>query len=218
MVRAMVAAYGHKLFAVTLDNIKKLDATHLIDHLNKICTGLFQEATSVEEAVFILVKSLLREHLPQNGKVFLETTNSTNMTELRQVMDAWLSTRAPGDMTKVPGASSHNGSHSGSNSHNNSKQDRGHKDTHGKTDKHEGDRPTCTVCGKYDHKTETCWYKSGSGSNNFSSAPRPVTCFICKQDGHKSHDCPQKGKGPGEEHQEGVQQLQCQEGWCGVAK
>ncbi len=28
MVGATVAAYGHKLFAVTLDNIKKLDATH----------------------------------------------------------------------------------------------------------------------------------------------------------------------------------------------
>ncbi len=106
MVGATVAVYGHQLFAVNTESLRKLNSSQVIDHLTKIVQGLFQDVNTKDDAVYVMVKALLREHLPQNGRVFLESSTNNTMEELRNVLDAWMSTRAVGDMTRVPGSSS----------------------------------------------------------------------------------------------------------------
>lgn len=86
--------------------------------------------------------------------------------------------------------SSHNGNRD-------NRQDKVRKDRVKPQDRHDVNKPSCSVCGKPGHKVEVCWYRSGNSSNNHSSAPKLITCFLCHKEGHHSHEYLEKGKGPG---------------------
>ena len=206
-VGATVAVYGHKFSALSSESIRKMDAATLMEHLHRIIHGLLQEANTVEDAEFYLTKATLQEYLPQNSQVFLETTASNNIVELREVVEAWLSTRMPSDMSRVPGGNSSNNSNGGQG---NGRQQQDRSSSNGRngnnsrygTGRRDGDRLTRTVYGRYCHKTETCWYnKSNEATNTLnmksSEQQMKVMCYTCKQEGHKSNECPQKNGGSG---------------------
>ncbi len=174
--------YGHKLFAFSTEGLKKYDAIQLYDHIGKVCKGIMRGFKTEEEASFRLIRAVLREHLPQNGKVFLEGSSIANPTELKTTLGAWMSTRAVGDFTKLPGSTVSS-----------SRSERGSKDG-GHTPK-SGSKLACEVCGKMGHKADVCWFRSGaSSSGSSSSASRTLTCFLCHKEGHRSFECPEKGK------------------------
>ncbi len=177
-----------------------MHATQIIEFLTRLLKGLLQGAKDITEAIFIMIRAVLRQYLPNSGRVFLETISISNIEDLRNGLESWLSTRVKGDFFKAQGVC-----------HNHNETRRGEKSN--KSDKHVRDgarwegRPSCTVCGKVGHKAEVCWYrgadhKEGAASPNVDqvtgSYPRPrvPVYYTCRKEGHKSPDCPSKGKAP----------------------
>ena len=101
------AVYGHKLFAFSTEGLKKYDTIQLYDQIGRVCGGVMRGVRTEEEASLRLIRAVLREHLPQNSKVFLETSSIATLAtlaELKATLRALMSTRATGDFTKLPGS------------------------------------------------------------------------------------------------------------------
>ena len=96
-------AYGRKLYAVSGESLKGMNAIQMTEHLTDIAKGVLQGAKSLEDAIFILVKMMLRHGLPHSGTVFLEGLKIDSMDELRRGLESWLSTGMEDDSSRIPG-------------------------------------------------------------------------------------------------------------------
>ncbi len=102
-VGATVTAFGKQMYEVSSDNLKAMNTVQIMEHLGKIAKGLRQDVTDLEGVHFVLVKTMLRHALPHSGIVFLEGLSIKSMEDLRRGLESWLSTRAAGDYTRIPG-------------------------------------------------------------------------------------------------------------------
>ncbi len=106
-VGATPAAFGQQVYELSAEKIKHKNAVQIMEHLKRLSDGWMQGTTTLEEAKFVIVKTMLRHCLPHNGLVFLENKNHSNLAELTESLDSWLSTRQNGDFMKAMNQQQH---------------------------------------------------------------------------------------------------------------
>ncbi len=105
------------------------------------------------------------------GRYSLEGSSIANPTELKTTLGAWMSTRAVGDFTKLPGSTVSS-----------SRSERGSKDG-GYTPK-SGSKLACELWGEMGHKADVFWFRSGAGSiSDSSSSASRIDLFSLSQGG-----------------------------------
>ncbi len=100
-----VTTYGHCIFEMSGETLKAKSADEIVDVISRNCRGLFQDAKSVEDCVFALAMAITRHVIPSEGKVFLENKTMSNLRELRDGWNEWMSGRAKGNFYRMLGGS-----------------------------------------------------------------------------------------------------------------
>ncbi len=180
--------YGHQLFELTGEALKTKSVSEVVEVIEKVCRGVLQGCSTLEECVGALAAALTRRVIPPGGKAFLEGKKLSKLEDIRDAWETWMSGRMKGNFYKVLGSSIDSGSKSfrdsGVRSQGSVSSDRG------------SFMPNCFNCGERGHRAFECRKgKSGGSSVNSRATGGVVTCFTCNKQGHRSPDCPSKRVG-----------------------
>ncbi len=85
--------YGHQLFELTGEYLKTKSAGEIVEVLERVCRGVLQGCTTLEECVVALATALTRHVIPPGGKVYLEGKKLAKMEDIRDVWETWMSGR-----------------------------------------------------------------------------------------------------------------------------
>ncbi len=93
--------------------------------------------------MFVIARTIARQHLPNSGRLFLESKSIASKEDFREGLADWLSTRMRGNYFKPVGGGSEI-----------PKTGRQYRESSGGGD----NRPTCSSCGKPGHNAADCQY------------------------------------------------------------
>ncbi len=183
-------AYGYKLFDGDFEKIKGYSPSQLTDWVDRVCRGVFQGASSVEDCVVKLALAYTRHFLPHDGRAFLRGRVINSMRDLCVCVEEWMASRQEGNFYRPRVSGGGSGSSGISRGgFQRSSQERNSVSSRSSN----GFQFTCYKCNEKGHRSFEC-PKSGIGGR--SSEPRKIVCYHCQKEGHIAPECPDKKQQP----------------------
>ena len=175
---------GELFFGFKQESLRGMSGDQLWQRGVQLVRRIVAPAKLEADAEFALVKAWVWSVVPKRTKMMLDGRTVTSPSELiRALQDHLVSEGEKGEGQVAVFRKQYQGPEHSTNGSNSERRPVGN----------------CYRCGKPGHKVADCWQKIGSGGSE-SAKPsaggpaKPIICFHCGVEGHRSPQCPKKGQ------------------------